>query len=65
MFENALKGTLNNEVSITENPDNTDGIYKLDISYTSKGEDVSFTTPNLKGGLNNLYDSAFAFVYIC
>ena len=47
---------LDSEVSITENPDNTDGIYKLDISYTSKGEEVSFTTPNLKGSLNNLYE---------
>jgi hypothetical protein len=42
-------------VSIIENKDNDDFTYKLDISYTNGEDTVEFTTPNLKGGINELY----------
>lgn len=39
------KGDTGFSPSITENPDNTNDIYKLDVT----NEDGTFTTPNLKG----------------
>lgn len=43
--EQGEKGDTGFSPSITENPDNTNEIYKLDIT----NEDGTFTTPNLKG----------------
>ena len=43
--EQGEKGDTGFSPTITENPDNTNEIYKLDVT----NEDGSFTTPNLKG----------------
>lgn len=43
--EQGEKGDTGFSPSITENPDNTNEIYKLDVT----NEDGTFTTPNLKG----------------
>lgn len=46
--KNGIDGK-NSSVSIIENENNTDDIYKLDISYTNGDVITNFTTPNLKG----------------
>lgn len=54
-FLDSLKGNDGLSPTITPNPDNTDDVYKLDITT----KDGTFTTPNLRGG-----DEVTKYTYI-